>query len=172
MQNSDGKSGTVKAMDKQWYVLYVKTGTETDIQKRLVGMGIEAAVPIENRMIRTGGKWITKPYVVFPGYVFVHILYNWALYYIMARISGVIRILGGGETPVPLTEKEAKSLLYEQELFADIPVVRVFDGGFEVMTEKHKDFAVSRINRHQRRITFRTTIAGKETEFTLSFIKA
>ncbi len=156
-------------MEKKWYVLYVESGKEDEIRKRLLSQGFEAVVPIENRMIRSGGKWIRKPYVVFPGYVFVHVTYNWATYYIMSKISGVIRLLGGGKEPEPLTEEEARLIVFDAELFREPPIIRFTDDGFEILPERFRKLKVKKIDRHARRITFCIKIAGRVTEFKLSF---
>ena len=79
--------------DKKWYVLYVGRRKEKEVEKALLKKGIEAVVPMENRVIRQRGKWIQKPYVLFEGYVFVHIGYNWTLYYKNAKTKNVIRML-------------------------------------------------------------------------------
>ena len=115
---------------------------------------------------------IQKPYVVFPGYVFVHVRYNWAIYYMMSRINGAIRLLGGGSEPEPLTDDEAELIVRNTELYKDPPVIRLNNDGYEILSEQFKEIPVRKINRHARRITFAVTILGKETEFTLSFIKA
>ena len=56
--------------DKKWYVLHVGNRKEKEVEKALLKKGIEAVVPMENRIIRNGVKWIQKPYVLFEGYVF------------------------------------------------------------------------------------------------------
>lgn len=163
------------AVDKRWYVLYVESGKEKDVQKKLSEQGYEAVVPIENRMIRSGGKWISRAYVVFPGYVFINIEYDWWKYYTIAKISGVLTILGGGKEPIPLTNEEVRLVIYESELFREPPVVRLLDGGgFEIVSGSLLMFKrhIKRIDRHARRLVLSVPIAGKETEFTLSVIKA
>ena len=57
----------------KWYVLQVKTGYEEKVANALNNRGYTTTIPIENRMIRRGGKWIEQPYIVFPGYVFVYL---------------------------------------------------------------------------------------------------
>lgn len=159
-------------MDMKWYVLYVESGRETDVQKKLSEQGFEAVVPIENRMIRHGGRWISRPYVVFPGYVFIRIAYNWMIYYTIAQIPGVIKLLGGGKDPEALTEQEAELIVRNAKLFREPPLIRLHPEGYEILNDKFDSFRVVRLDRHARRITFTTTVSGKETEFTLSFIKA
>ncbi|SCX21116.1 Transcription termination factor nusG, partial [Ruminococcaceae bacterium P7] len=68
----------------KWYVLQVRTGYEEKIAAELNSRGYAAVVPLENRLIRRGGKWQPQPYIVFSGYVFVYLDYSWAQYYAMA----------------------------------------------------------------------------------------
>ena len=53
----------------RWYVLQVSTGQETAVREALEGLGVRAAVPREERLIRSGGGWTTKVYTLLPGYV-------------------------------------------------------------------------------------------------------
>ena len=44
----------------RWYVLQVSTGQETAVREALEGLGVRAAVPREERLIRSGGGWTTN----------------------------------------------------------------------------------------------------------------
>ncbi len=160
-------------MDKaKWYVLYVNTGRELDIMKALQRKGISAVVPLENRVIRSKGKWTTREYVIFKGYVFVNLEYNWLIYYEIAKINGVIRLLGGGKSPELLSEHEVETLIESIKLFAEPSTVRLFDGGYEILNGILLTFkdCIKSLNRHAHRAVIETNIAGKPTKFTLSFM--
>ena len=160
-------------MDKaKWYVLYVNTGRELDIMKALQRKGISAVVPLENRVIRSKGKWTTREYVIFKGYVFVNLEYNWLIYYEIAKINGVIRLLGGGKSPEPLSKNEVERLIESTKLFAEPSTVRLFDGGYEILNGILLTFkdCIKSLNRHAHRAVIETNIAGKPTKFTLSFM--
>ena len=188
-------------VDKRWYVIYVKFRREAQAKQALESMGIETIVPIENRLIRRGKKWIRQPYVLFPDYVFIHIRFDWNLFARIMNISHVIRMLGRYmETddeddeddfsdaikkskpkktklqtfePVPLTQYEEKLLIKERKLFEEPPTIRLNDdGSCEVLTKGFKRIKILKIDRHARRVTFLITIAGNKMEFTMSFIKA
>ena len=49
-------------MNIKWYVLYVNTGQEHAVAEQLRHRGYDAIVPIENKLIRSKGKWITQPF--------------------------------------------------------------------------------------------------------------
>lgn len=65
----------------RWYVLQVSTGQETAVREALEGLGVRAAVPREERLIRSGGGWTTKVYTLLPGYVFLALEYSAENYY-------------------------------------------------------------------------------------------
>lgn len=51
-------------MNIKWYVLYVNTGQEHAVAEQLRHRGYDAIVPIENKLIRSKGKWITQPHIL------------------------------------------------------------------------------------------------------------
>ena len=160
-------------MDKgKWYVLYVNTGRELDVMKSLQRKGISATVPLENRVIRSKGKWTTKKYVIFKGYVFVNLEYNWLIYYQISKINGVIRLLGGGKSPEPLSANEVEMLVESTKIFSEPSTVRLFDGGYEILNGILLSFkdCIKSLDRHAHRAVIETSIAGKPTKFTLSFM--
>ena len=160
-------------MDKaKWYVLYVNTGRELDVMKSLQRKGISALVPLENRVIRSKGKWTTKKYVIFKGYVFVNLEYNWLIYYQISKINGVIRLLGGGKSPEPLSANEVEMLVESTKIFSEPSTVRLFDGGYEILNGILLSFkdCIKSLDRHAHRAVIETNIAGKPTKFTLSFM--
>lgn len=157
---------------EKWYVLQVTTGEELSVMKELHRRGVSAAVPQENRAIRSKGKWITKKYVVFPGYVFINVKYSWSQYYIMSGIRSVIRLLGGGNSPEPLSDNDVNLLIRNTELFAEPSVLRFNDdGSYEVVSGVLLNFKdnIKKIDRHAHRAIVEMTLAGKSTEFKLSF---
>lgn len=157
---------------RKWYVLQVLTGSEIDVMAELQRRGVSAVVPIENRVIRSRGKWTEKEYIIFPGYVFINIRYSWSQYYIMSGIKSIVRILGGGGSPVPLTASESELLVKRTSLFRKPSVIRLTDDGYEVISGvllELKD-KIIHIDRHRRKVKVGINIAGKYMTFTLSFI--
>ena len=74
----------------RWYVLQVSTGQETAVREALEGLGVRAAVPREERLIRSGGGWTTKVYTLLPGYVFLALEYSAENYYRVKAIPHVL----------------------------------------------------------------------------------
>lgn len=162
-------SGT---LPRRWYVLQVSTGEELSVMTELHRRGVAAIVPLENRAIRSKGKWTTRKYVIFPGYVFINMKYSWSQYYIMSGIKGIIRLLGGGNSPEPLSENDVELIIKDTELFAEPSVLKFNDdGSYEIISGvllKLKD-NIKKLDRHARRATVEIMLAGKKTEIKLSF---
>lgn len=153
--------------------MQVTTGAEIEIQKELLRRGVTAVVPIENRVIRSGGKWCEKQYIVFMGYIFVKMSYTWSQYYILSGINGVIRLLGGGYKPEPLSRPEAEWIQQLNELLKEPSVVDLQENGsYEVISGVLLDLKdnIVKLERHHRRAVIKLKVAGKDTIIKLSFV--
>lgn len=156
----------------KWYVLHVRTGSELDIAEQLRKRGFSAVVPTENRVIRKGGKWTQQVYIVFVGYVFIYMDYSWSKYYAMSGIYGIIKILGGGQNPTPLSKSETEFILKLSELL-ETPSVLKFkeDNSYEVVSGFLAEYAdnITKVERRYKKATVKITVAGEEKEIKVSF---
>lgn len=158
----------------KWYVLHVKTGQELEIAEKLKSRGFSAVVPTENRVIRKGGKWIQQMYIVFTGYVFVYMNYSWSKYYAMSGIYGIIKILGGGQNPTPLSKSEAEFILTLSKMLAEPSVLKFFDDNtYEIVSGFLSEYAdkITKVERRYKMATVKITVAGEEKEIKVSFIE-
>ena len=159
----------------KWFVLQVMTGQEDQIRDSLLCKGIHAAVAHERRVLRSGGKWLEKDFVVIPSYVFVRIEYTDALYYVLKGTQGVIRLLGSDGRPAPLfPEEEAWIQSWEQPLLPS-KVHFARDGTYQVIDGPlvGKNVQILKIDRHRRRATVEINILGrpKITSLSLEVLK-
>lgn len=158
----------------KWYVLHVRTGSEFDIAEQLRKRGFSAVVPTENRVIRKGGKWTQQMYIVFAGYVFVYMDYNWSKYYAMSGIYGIIKILGGGQNPTPLSKNETEFILKLSEMLAEPSVLKFKDdNSYEVISGFLADYTdnIMKVERRYKKATVKVTVAGEEKEIKVSFVE-
>lgn len=158
----------------KWYVLHVRTGSELDIAEQLHKRGFSAVVPTENRVIRKGGKWTQQMYIVFAGYVFIYMDYNWSKYYAMSGIYGIIKILGGGQNPTPLSKSETEFIFKLSELLAEPSVLKFKDdNSYEVISGFLADYTdkITKVERRYKKATVKVTVAGEEKEIKVSFIE-
>lgn len=158
-------------MNIKWYVLYVNTGQEHAVAEQLRQRGYDTIVPCENKLIRSKGKWITQPHILFDGYVFVRMDYEWSKYYVFKGIPHIIRLLGGGTSPIPLTDKESGFILTLSELLKTPSVLKFTDNHYETVSgflAENKDKIV-KVRKRYKKATVKITLAGEPTELTVSF---
>lgn len=161
---------------KQWYVLQVPCGQERSLAQRIVQLGdVQTLVPIEPRTIRRRGEWTTKEYVLFAGYIFVRLAYNWARYYQIAALDRHIRILGGGQNPTAVTLAEMARVTDLSQLITEISVVQFGpDGSYEVLSGALKELCnhIVRMHRRQKRADVQIPFRWGYKQITLSFCEA
>lgn len=155
----------------KWYVLQVTTDREIEIKNRLEKQGYKVLVPLVEKIIRQKGKWKRQINVIFRGYIFVKLDYKWSDYYNLCKCPGVIRLLGGGKNPIPLTDEEIMTVRRIDMLRSASLVEFDDDGSLVALNGILKEFKDSLIscNRRQRRAVIELTIAKKKTQVTVSF---
>lgn len=159
-----------------WYVIQVMTGKEDDIAGKLKEQGIRALVPKENRLIRTGGSWTQREYILFTGYVFLNMNYNADNYYKVKGIPGVIKFLGDSRNPSRLSHLEAEwiALLTGADNAPIKPtMVKVQeDGTFKVVKGVLEKFEnrIVKYDKRSRKATFEITICNEKKEVQLSIV--
>ena len=157
-----------------WYVIQVMTGKEDDIAGKLKEQGIRALVPKENRLIRSGGSWSQREYILFAGYVFLNMNYNADNYYKVKGIPGVIQFLGDNRNPSRLSYLEAEWIMLltgENNQPIEPTVVRALgDGNYEVVKGVLEKFEnrIIKYDKRSRKATFEITICNEKKEVQLS----
>lgn len=150
-----------------WYVIQVKTGNEVAVMGKLKENNILALVPIESRPIRKGGVWNRQEYVLFPSYVFLNIDFTAENYYKVKNIPNVIRFLGCGSQPSPLSYLEAEWIKTLTGLngtpLEPTKVKEDENGNVQIVEGVLAGFANKAIkyNKHSHRATFEITICNE-----------
>ena len=157
-------------MSKRWYVLQVSTGKEVNVKNRLEQQGYKVLVPLLEKQIRRKGIWNKQYEVIFTGYVFVKLDYKWSDYYYMCTLPDVIKILGGGRSPIPLSDEEIMTVR-KLDMLSSASLVKFEDGKLiplKGLLLEFKDFIKS-YKRRQRRAVIEVEIAKNKTPVTVSF---
>jgi transcriptional antiterminator NusG len=96
-----------------WYVMHVSTGNEIEILNIIKRDIPEAVALVPQRIMkeRKDGKWKIQNKVLFPGYVFIGVLLDAAMYYRLDAIPHMIRFLGSSDGPEPVPEYEMAIVL-------------------------------------------------------------
>jgi len=143
--------------------------------KGLEGKFGEILVPTEEVVEMREGKKRKSERKFYPGYVLVQMEMDDETWHLVKSTSRVLGFIGGtAERPVPITEKEAQTILQKIELGAEKPrpktlfeageVVRVIDGPFA-------DFngVVEEVDYEKSRVKVAVLIFGRSTPVELEF---
>ena len=156
-----------------WYVIQVRTGTEEEIQRqceKIIDKNIleKSFIPKYEQERKYQGKWHTELKILFPGYVFLISDEKEKLFFELKRIIGLTKLLGIGETIVPLTDEEVNFLL---RLGGEEQTVEISEGIIEnervVVTSgplKGNEGLIRKIDRHKRKAWLEIEMFGRIVE--------
>lgn len=156
-----------------WYVIQVRTGTEEEIQRQcetIIDKSIleKSFIPKYEQERKYQGEWHTELKVLFPGYVFLVSKEKEKLFFELKRIMGLTKLLGTGETIVPLTDEEVNFLL---RLGDEEQIVGMSEGIIEnervVVTSgplKGNEGLIRKIDRHKRKAWLEIEVFGRTVE--------
>lgn len=174
--------------DAKWYAVQSYSGHENKVQ-RLIQRRIdeepgapeekqiqEVMVPTQEVVELRNGKRVTVTRKLYPGYVLVKMVYNQRTMHTITGIQGVLKFLGSGNEPQPLTDDElAKILGQETEApaaaepeilipFTQGQVVEVTDGPF-------KEFSgtVQEIDHDKGKVKVEVSLFGRPTSIELDY---
>jgi transcriptional antiterminator NusG len=112
--------------DARWYAIQSYSGHENKVQ-RLIQRRIdeepgeaeekqiqEVLVPTQEAVELRNGKRVTVTRKLYPGYVLVKMVYNQRTAHTITGIQGVLKFLGSGAEPQPLTEDELAKIFAGQ----------------------------------------------------------
>jgi transcriptional antiterminator NusG len=173
-----------QSSEKRWYVVHAYSGYENyvvrELHERVERANLsskfgEILVPTEEVVEMRGGKKRKSQRKFFPGYVLVKMVMDDETWHLIKSVPRVLGFIGGtGQTPAPISEKEADAILNRMKegeskprpkvLFEPGEVVRVIDGPFA-------DFngTVEEVNYEKNRLRVSVTIFGRSTPVELEF---
>jgi transcriptional antiterminator NusG len=175
--------------DAKWYAIQSYSGHENKVQ-RLIQRRIdeeqgepetkqiqEVMVPTREEVELRNGKRVTVTRKLYPGYVLVKMTYNQRTAHLVNSIQGVIKFLGTGAEPQPLTDDElAKVMGQEEEVPAapEVPVVLIpFNHGqvVEVTDGPFKEFSgtVQEIDHDKGKVKVEVSLFGRPTSIELDY---
>lgn len=169
---------------KKWYVIHTYSGYENkvkaNLERRIHSMNMQdkifrVLVPMEDEVEFKDGKRKITPKKVFPGYVLVEMEMDDQSWYVVRNTSGVTGFVGSpgaGEKPVPLQDKEVKTILKQMGIetpklkidFAKGDRVKVTSGPFFDFTG-----IVDEIQPEKEKVRALISIFGRETPVELEF---
>ncbi|MGN0488674.1 MAG: transcription termination/antitermination protein NusG [Ruminococcus sp.] len=128
----------------KWYVVHTYSGYENKVandlmttveNRNLQDMILEVKVPTEIVTEKTDDKVKEVEHKIFPGYVFIKMIYTDETWYIVRNIRGCTGFVGPSSKPVPLTDAEVYRLGVETRVvevnYQVGDSVRIIDGPLE-----------------------------------------
>lgn len=170
-------------MAARWYIVNTLSGYEHKVsqlikdhasKKGVENLFEEIVVPVENVTEVKKGKKVISEKKIFPGYILVKMELNdlsWNLVKNIPRVSG---FLGGSGRPVPISEREAMSVLQQVEegsvakdveiTFAVGETIKINEGPFQTFTG-----VVDDVDSARKRLKVSVSIFGRATPVELEF---
>jgi len=171
--------------NKNWYIIHTYSGFEQKVaeslKSRAQAYGFaeqigQILIPTEEVVELRGGKKVTSKRLLYPGYVLVQMEMNDQLWHEVKNTPRVTGFVGGGNSPVPLTQAEVDSILNRQAATANAPrpkmtfekneTVRIVDGPFANFSGK-----IDEINMERNTLRVLVTIFGRATPVELDFLQ-
>ena len=166
-------------IEAKWYVIHTYSGYEnkvkTTLEKMVENRGLqemiqEVKVPTEDIIEVKDGKKKVVQRKKFPGYVFVKMVYNEEIWYIVRNTRGVTGFVGpNANRPLPLTEEDLATMGLATDWVPSVDyeigdTVRVISGPFIDSVCKVED-----IDMEKQQVTVRISMFGRETPVSVDF---
>lgn len=170
-------------MTARWYVLHVYSGFEGKvaeaIREKAQKQGIESRieeimVPTEEVVEIKRGQRVNSERKVFPGYVLAKMDMSDEIWHLVKNTPKVTGFLGGGNKPVPISEREAARLMTQLQEGIEKPRSAItFDIGekVKVMEGPFASFEgmVEEIDEEKGRLKVSVSIFGRATPVELEY---
>lgn len=168
-----------------WYVIHSYSGYENkvkaNLETRIQSMHMEdrifeVHIPMEDVVEFKGGKKVTVPKKVFPGYILVRMTLDDDSWYAVRNTPGVTGfVAGNAQKPTPLSRREVERFLgvQEEEEKAKPRFKPEWEVGEQVrvVTGPFADFngVIEEINIDQQKVVVLVNIFGRDTPVELGF---
>ncbi len=164
-----------------WYIIQtysnyehkVKNSLENRIQTlKLTDKVFEILIPEEEVVEVKNNKKVEKIRKMYPGYIFVRMIFDSELWYVMKRVPGLSKFMGDTSSPVPIRDEEMLKVLRQvgikvQKFQVDFEVgdmVKIISGPF-----RGYNGPVKEINAEKGKIKSTILIFGRETPVEIGF---
>lgn len=166
-------------VEAKWYVIHTYSGYEkkvkTTLEKLVENRGLqdmitEIQVPTEDVVEVKDGKTKTVQHKKFPSYVFVKMIYNEEIWYIVRNTRGVTGFVGpNANRPLPLTEDDLVKMGIGSYASTNVDyevgdMIKITKGPFADNVCK-----VESIDAEKGQVTVRISMFGRETPVSVDF---
>lgn len=182
--------GTMDPDGSKWYVIHTYSGYEkkvkANLEHRIASMGMQdkifqVVVPSETTIEIKNGKREPVERKMFPGYVLVNMIElkekdkdSNDAWFVVRNTPGVTSFVGADNRPIPLLEREVKSILKQTEevaprikpTFTRGQNVRIIDGPFAEFIG-----VVDEVSTERNKVKVLVSFFGRETPVELDFLQ-
>ena len=166
--------------EARWYVIHTYSGYENKVASNLMttaenrgmqDMILEVKVPTETVTEIKDDKTKEVERKLYPGYVFVKMIYTDETWYVVRNVRGCTGFVGPSSKPIPLTEAEVYRMGVETRVvevsYSVGDSVRIIDGPLE-------DFigVVDELNVEKEYVRVIVSMFGRETPVELELNQA
>ncbi|MBM3469593.1 MAG: transcription termination/antitermination factor NusG [Armatimonadetes bacterium] len=171
----------------KWYVIHTYSGYEakvkSNLERRIASMNMkdkifQVLIPTEKEKEIKGGKRREVDRKIFPGYVLVEVRVDEKgelendTWYVVRNTPGVTGFVGSGNRPIPLDEREVRTLL--RQLKDETPKYRItYQKGspVRITSGPFMDFTglVDDLMPEKEKVRVLVSIFGRETPVELDF---
>ena len=167
----------------KWYVIHTYSGYENTVKatiektiqsRQLQDQILTISIPMET-VTEISDAGVSKTYdrKLFPGYVFVKMVYSDDTWHVIRNVRGVAGFVGAsGSDPIPLTDDEVYEMGVEKKEivvnYAVGDIVRILDGPLSSFTG-----TVENVETDKNTVTVVVSMFGRETpvEFELDQVE-
>ena len=162
-----------------WYVIHTYSGYENKVQvnldKTVLNRGfedviLEVKVPMDETIEVKNGKKKHVMKKMYPGYVMVKMILDDETWYVVRNTRGVTGFVGPGSKPIPLTDKEVRTMGIEDvQIKLDIEVgenVMVTSGPLESFIG-----VVKEVHPEKQKVKVIVSMFGRDTIVDLDFVQ-
>lgn len=96
-------------MTEAWFALQVSQRHEQTVSMILENKGLTPYLPLRRRRLEWSDRTVERQTPLFPGYLFCRLDLGKRLLPVLTT-PGVVRILGLGRTPIPVSDEEIESI--------------------------------------------------------------
>jgi len=166
--------------EAKWYVVHTYSGYENKVASNIMttvanrgfeDLILEVKIPAEKVTEIKDNKTVEEERKLFPGYVFVKMVYTDETWYLVRSIRGCTGFVGPSSKPVPLSDSEIIRMGVESKVvevsYNVGDSVRIIDGPLE-------DFVgvVHELNTEKNYVSVLVSMFGRETPVELELNQA
>lgn len=170
-------------MAARWYVVHVYSGSEKKVSEKIKEQALkkkldekitEVLVPTEEVIEIKKGQKVSSEKKFFPGYILVKMEMSDESWHLVKNTPKVTGFLGNKGKPIPISEKEAQTIITQIEEGVDRPrsvinfeigeSVKVCDGPFATFNGLVEEVDVDR-----ERVKVSVSIFGRSTPVELEY---